>query len=253
MRQISLHGQALGDGKRPLICVPLVATTRAALLEELAVVLGKRPDIVEWRVDFFAELADSAAVLATVRALRAAAGGIPLLFTRRAAHEGGERIALSEAQVLDLYAEVCASRCVDVIDYELSHPAASVAQLRRISRAHDVAMILSFHDFQATPDMATLLGKFAEAERLGADVGKVAAMPRSPSDVLTLLEATWQASGQRTIPLISMSMGSLGALSRIFGGDYGSALTFAVGQSSSAPGQIDIERLRAAWAALPAA
>ena len=39
------------------------------------------------------------------------------------------------------------------------------------------------------------------------------------------------------IPLISMSMGGVGSLSRIMGWVYGSAATFAVGKSSSAPGQ----------------
>ncbi len=79
-------------------------------------------------------------------------------------------------------------------------------------------------------------------------MGKVAVMPRTREDVLTLLAATWQASQALEIPLISMSMGPMGAVSRIVGGVYGSALTFAVGKSSSAPGQIPIDDLRAALA-----
>ena len=46
------------------------------------------------------------------------------------------------------------------------------------------------------------------------------------------------------IPIISMSMGPYGSLTRMFGFAFGSALTFAVGQSSSAPGQVPIEDLR---------
>jgi 3-dehydroquinate dehydratase-1 len=109
-------------------------------------------------------------------------------------------------------------------------------------------MIMSYHNFQSTPGKEALVAKFLEAERLGADIGKVAVMPESPEDVLTLLGAVWQASEAGHIPLIGMSMGGFGALSRIVGGVFGSALTFAVGKSSSAPGQIAIEDLRIALA-----
>ena len=79
-------------------------------------------------------------------------------------------------------------------------------------------------------------------------VGKVAVMPTNAQDVLELLAATDRAREALDIPLISMSMGGVGSLSRIMGWVYGSAATFAVGKSSSAPGQIAIEDLRATLA-----
>jgi 3-dehydroquinate dehydratase-1 len=117
-------------------------------------------------------------------------------------------------------------------------------QLREVSAANGVAMIMSYHNFQMTPDAATLDGKFLDAERLGADVAKVAVMPQNVQDVLALLAATDRASQALGIPLISMSMGGVGSLSRVMGWVCGSAATFAVGKSSSAPGQIAIEDLR---------
>ena len=66
---------------------------------------------------------------------------------------------------------------------------------------------------------------------------------------MTLLAATFEASQSLLdIPLISMSMGPYGSISRMVGGVFGSALTFAVGKSSSAPGQMPIEELRAVLA-----
>jgi 3-dehydroquinate dehydratase-1 len=47
-----------------------------------------------------------------------------------------------------------------------------------------------------------------------------------------------------------MAMGPLGAVTRAAGWLFGSALTFAVGASSSAPGQMPIEDVRAVIAAL---
>ncbi len=100
----------------------------------------------------------------------------------------------------------------------------------------------------SSPEPSVLDGKFLEAERLGADVAKVAVMPRDPQDVLTLLAATYRAGQTIGVPLITMSMGGVGSLSRIMGWVYGSAATFAVGKDSSAPGQIAIEDLRAVLA-----
>ncbi|MFZ3161508.1 MAG: type I 3-dehydroquinate dehydratase, partial [Rhodoferax sp.] len=98
--------------------------------------------------------------------------------------------------------------------------------------------------------LETLSGKFLSAEQWGADVAKVAVMPRDLDDVLTLLTATREASTKLRSPLISMSMGPYGAMTRLFGWTFGSALTFAVGASSSAPGQVPIEDLHTALAIL---
>jgi hypothetical protein len=102
---------------------------------------------------------------------------------------------------------------------------------------------LVFHDFSGTPEPAAMRATFDEAERAGADIAKLAAMPRDLDDVLALLGATCEARRRQSIPIITMSMGAYGALSRMVGGVFGSALTFAVGQSSSAPGQLPIEDL----------
>jgi 3-dehydroquinate dehydratase-1 len=64
--------------------------------------------------------------------------------------------------------------------------------------------------------------------------------------VLTLLRATLRASRESLIPLIAVSMGPHGAMSRILGFAFGSALTFGVAASESAPGQMPLGEMRAA-------
>ena len=248
MKAICLHGKPVGNGAQPLICVPLVGRTPEAIIGEMAVILAKKPDLIEWRVDFFEAIANPTTVIEIAGRIRKASGHVPILFTCRSVMEGGEPIPIDAAALVRLYVAVCGSRDVDIIDYELSHPVDELAQLRQISRANDVAMIMSYHNFKMTPETAILEGKFAEAERLGADIGKVAVMPNSPEDVLTQLGATWRASEAGSIPVIGMSMGSLGSVSRMLAGVFGSAVTFAVGDSSSAPGQMPIEDLRIALA-----
>lgn len=246
-RALAVRGREL---PMPAVCAPLVARTHDALVAECACVVALRPDLVEWRVDFFDELADAQAVARTAAALRRAAGGIPILFTRRSAREGGERIAASEAQVLAAYRAVCGSGDVDGVDTEMDNEAGFVRALREASAAAGVALVLSFHDFQRTPAADELVARFAKAKQLGADAGKIAVMPQSRDDVLALLAATSRASDLLDMPVVSMAMGGLGAVTRATGWLFGSAMTFAVGSTASAPGQMPIADVRAVIGAL---
>lgn len=245
-RSIILGGRPLADGRVPAVCAPLVARTADALAAEARTVAAKQPDLLEWRIDFFDAIGDTPAVLAAAAKLRQSAGGIPVLLTRRARREGGQPIPLSEAQVLALYEALIGSGHVDLVDFEMENAADDVARVRAMTRAGGVPLVLSFHDFQRTPPTAELQARFEQAHRLGADVAKVAVMPQSMEDVHRLLGATLQASQSLPIPVISMAMAGLGAVSRLCGGVFGSALTFAVGAAASAPGQIPIEEVRAA-------
>lgn len=247
---ITLNGQPIAGGKFPLICTPLVGRSLDKIMAELAVVLPKQPDVLEWRVDFFEQIGDASAVIAAAAAIKKAAGNTPLLFTRRSIIEGGEKIALNEGQVLAMYDAVCASKTIDLIDYELANDAHNIARVRDAAKAHDIKLVLSFHNFSYTPGLETLTAKFLTADQLGAHVAKVAVMPRDLDDVLTLLTATREASKKLRIPLISMAMGPLGAVTRMVGGVFGSSLSFAVGAAASAPGQVPIEDLNTVLAVL---
>lgn len=250
MRPLTLRGQPLAGGALPAVCIPLVARTADGLLAEAAAAAAQRPDLLEWRVDHFEGIAATNDVVALAGEIRRHGGGLPLLFTRRAAVEGGQPVALSGDQVAELYTSVCAAGDVDLVDIETASDPRHVATVARAARSHGVALVLSFHDFQRTPALEQLLARFRQAHALGADLAKVAVMPHTPGDVLTLLQATWQASRELPIAVAGMAMGPLGAVSRVAGGEFGSALTFAMGQNASAPGQLPMADLRAALEAL---
>ena len=249
-RPIITRGQPLAGGRVPAVCAPLVGRTPEALAAEAVAVVAKQPDLLEWRVDFFQDLGDTQAVLAAGAQVRRAAGGIPILFTRRSEREGGQRIGVGEPQVIALYEAVARAGLVDLLDFEMGSPQGDIDRVRAACVAHRLPLVLSFHDFQRTPATGDLQERFARAHRLGADVAKVAVMPQSIEDVHRLLGATLEASRTLPIPVISMAMGGLGAVSRVCGGVFGSALTFAVGAAPSAPGQMPIEDVRAALAVL---
>ena len=78
----------------------------------------------------------------------------------------------------------------------------------------------------------------------GADIPKMAVMPRNKQDVLTLLSATLEMSEQfADRPIITMSMAGTGVVSRLTGETFGSALTFGAATKASAPGQINVNEL----------
>ncbi len=242
-KTIDVRGRKLGGGP-PLVCSPLVGKTRKRLLDEAAAVLAKAPDVIEWRVDHFEDIADKAAVVKTGRALRGILAGTPLIFTRRSAREGGQPIDLDDSGVVRLYEAIGAEGLADLLDFEMDNSPGHVRKVVATAHRQGIRVILSYHDFKKTPALKTLVKRFVEADRLGADVAKVAVMPRDRFDVLTLLCATAQAEAKTRIPLISMSMGPLGAVTRMVGGLFGSSLSFAVGEGSSAPGQLPIAELR---------
>ncbi len=79
----------------------------------------------------------------------------------------------------------------------------------------------------------------------GCDIAKIAVMPKSSADVLALLGATEEMKQLfPNCPVITMSMGRLGMVSRLCGETFGSALTFGSAARASAPGQVPALELR---------
>lgn len=247
-QQVSVRSGLVAEGREPLVCVPLVASSVDALDAELALAVTKRPDLIEWRADFFAELSDTRRVLDVASRLRAAAHGIPILFTVRSAQEGGQSAKLTDEQVTTLCVAVAEAGSVELLDCEKRVAATRIERIRRAATQSSTTLILSYHNFNETPDHTALVAHFAQAQALGADIAKVAVMPSGPQDVLTLLGASLQARTALGIPLIAISMGRYGVLSRLAGALFGSAITFAVAQRASAAGQLPIDELRTALA-----
>ncbi len=128
---ITVNGKPLGGGALPIIITPLVGRTKAAVLDEVAAIVPKKPDLLEWRIDFFEEIGDTRLIIDTALAIRSASGGIPVLLTRRNTTEGGEPIPIAEPAVVAMYTEACKARCVELIDYDF--PASEDLQRAAVS------------------------------------------------------------------------------------------------------------------------
>lgn len=248
MKTVMLRGVEVGAGT-PKIIVPIVAKTAEGILDKAREFQSYRFDVVEWRVDFYEDVLDTAKVLATLKALRAELGEKPILFTFRTKKEGGEKAIEPEAYTA-LNAAVAQSGDADAVDVEIfSGDEVVKANIDAIHAAGKV-VVGSNHDFGGTPDKADLLYRLRKMQDMGADIPKIAVMPKCEADVITLLDATQEMHTKYADrPIITMSMGK-GVISRLCGEYFGSSMTFgAVGQVS-APGQIPADQLSEVMAIL---
>ena len=243
MKTVTVRNVVIGKGA-PKIIVSLMAKDIAMVKSEALTYREADFDILEWRVDHFAQVREMAQVMAALAEIRGALKALPLLFTFRSKKEGGET-ELSDEAYFALNREAARSGLVDVIDIELFNDEAQIRALVDDAHAAGVKVIMSNHDFHKTPAQEDIIYRLRRMQDLGADLPKIAVMPQSPQDVLTLLAATLTMKEKyATRPLITMSMGKSGGVSRVTGRLFGSAMTFGTVGQASAPGQIAIAKLR---------
>lgn len=243
MKTVTVKNLVIGEGA-PKIIVSLMGKDIASVRAEAQAYRDADFDILEWRVDHFADVASADAVLEAVRAIRAEMPQTPLLFTFRSANEGGEQ-AISTDAYLALNRAAVDSGLVDMIDLELFTGDEQVKATVGYAHSKNVKVIMSNHDFHKTPAEEEIVARLRKMQELGADIPKIALMPQSRTDVLTLLSATLKMQEQYADrPVITMSMSKTGVISRLAGEVFGSAATFGAVKKASAPGQISVSDLR---------
>ena len=267
-----------GPGGLPAVAVSLTGPSLAQARTQARSAIDAGADVLELRVDLLEDAGALAApapldaataaaqVLECLRGLREAIdttdgadAGSPVLLTCRTAAEGG-RAHLDDAaygallrSVLDGLTDWAPERRPAAIDVEVQR--GCLPQVCTQAHALSIDVVASFHDFEATPADEALEEVLARMAREGADLAKIAVWPTSADDVARLLGVCARATagaGERSglgVPVAAMSMGALGAVSRVAPA-FGSALTFAVvpdeqGQArASAPGQLPIQDVR---------
>lgn len=266
-----------GPGGLPAVAVSLTGPSLAQARTQARSAVVAGADVLELRVDLLEEAGALAApdpldvataaaqVLECLRGLGEAIAadgadaGAPVLLTCRTTAEGG-RAQLDDASygallrsVLDGLTDWAPERRPAAIDVEVQR--GCLPQVCEQAHGLGIDVVASFHDFETTPADEVLEEVLARMAREGADLAKIAVWPTSAQDVARLLGVCVRATadaGERSglgVPVAAMSMGALGAVSRVAPA-FGSALTFAVvpdeqGQArASAPGQLPIQDVR---------
>lgn len=221
--------------REPKICAPLCGTSMDEVLWEIRSLKEKPVDLLEWRGDYFNE-----DILCALPELRKAAEDMPLMFTFRTKKEGGARDCSDYRRLL---MAVMDSRKAQLIDIELTSGDETVKLLTAKAKEMGMVSVVSAHFFEHTPPLEDMLKLYEKMEALGGDIPKLAAMPRDFGDVLKLMEASYTTVKENS-PIIAISMGAAGGVSRLCPGQIGSAISFAAGKLASAPGQLKAELVR---------
>lgn len=242
IRTVQIRNLTIGQGK-PKVIVPIVGRTRSEILWNAQSVNFEQIDLIEWRVDFYEDVFDSVKLLDTLALLRDAIKEMPLLFTFRTKSEGGEK-EIDINDYVKLNSEVAQTGFVDLIDVEIMSGDVVVENLIKSIHRYGVKVIASNHDFHKTPSAEEIIFRLKKMQDFNADILKIAVMPNNRDDVLELLNATGKMQSEYADrPVVTMSMGGLGVITRLTGEVFGSSMTFGAAGQVSAPGQIPVEEL----------
>ncbi len=223
-------GDLIFTSEIPCICVPLMATNFEELKVQLEEIVDTNCDVVEWRVDCFKEDISKALVF-----LNEEKKEKKLLFTYRTKEEGGEG---EKGLYFDIL-KIIENNEPDMVDIELW----AAKEMDFVSKFKNSVCVMSKHFFENTPEKETVRSIYEEMEKLGADIPKIAVMPNDFKDVCSFSEVTNEVSAENS-PIIGISMGEIGCLTRIACRQMGSCMTFASVGKTSAPGQLPCELVR---------
>lgn len=242
-KSVQIQNLQIGSGM-PKICVPLTKTTREDLLSEAEAVKAAAPDLAEWRADFYEDLFQIKEMLDTLEKIAEILAPIPVLFTIRTRNEGGN-VSISAEDYAEINLQAAMSQKAALVDVEVFGEEEKKYVLIQKIQATGTKVIASSHNFVETEKRNVLLERFCKMRESNADILKMAVMPQTEEDVTAIMQVTREMTKYYTEkPVVSMSMGALGAVSRIQGEDFGSAITFATVGAASAPGQYPIRVLR---------
>lgn len=207
------------------LCISLTERLTVDLIDRMSDLSGLA-DMFEIRGDLVTDID-----LLTVLRVRTK----PLVFTARAASEGGKMKDDDPKRRALLHEAV--RRGYDYVDIEYRSGFFDI-----MTEKAGKGLIVSFHDMTGTPqDLETLYDGMCKT---GADVVKIAVSPRSMTDVGRLMELARRHAGSSP-PLIAIALGPLGAVSRIVGPKYGAPFVFASAGKGheAAAGQIPAEEM----------
>ena len=236
--QLIIKNKIISNGKLS-ICVPIVATTREEIISNIKKYIKEGISFIELRMDFFEGIRDEKKLKDLLAEISKYCDDTVLLFTIRSKKEGGN-IEIPEEELFEIFDLASSSGHIDLVDIEalsLNNPTKFVQMLHK----NGVKIIGSHHCFDRTYLDDELDKTFDEIYKIGVDIVKVAMMPENNCDALRTMMALDRFNKTHDRLSIAISMGKYGKLSRIFGGQFGSCLTFASLDKASAPGQVSFK------------
>ena len=247
---MKLKQQGPIQGERCAICVPIVGPTVEDILSQLEEAVQAKVDLIELRPDMWMKCSNISedeyipTIVTFVEEVHPRVVDMPVLFTWRTISEGGETPLCSDNYIKLLQA-IVDQDLVQAIDVELFAYTEEIGSIMKQAHQQGMQTVMSYHNFQSTPDIETLHVYAERMVSVGAQVIKFALMPITIDDVLSVLQFTKELMERYPqLPRITMSMGQLGQITRTCGHVFGNCLTFGTLGQASAPGQVDVSILQ---------
>lgn len=241
---VTLNAQTQPTATAVKTIVPITAKTKEQALAQAQVIANTADvDLAEFRIDLLSFASDTKQVIALGHELKKILGNKPMIATIRTKNEGGQ-LEISDVDYGKTYQAYLKNPFMDWLDVEMFRDQKVVSDIVQKAHQKKVLIVMSNHDFQKTPSQDEIEKRLLKQDQMGADILKIAVMPKSKQDVFTLMNATLKVSQQTTKPLLTMSMGQLGTISRVATANMGGSYSFGMIGQASAPGQIDVTKLK---------
>lgn len=247
---MKLKPQGPIQGERCAICVPIVGPTVEDILSQVKEAVKAKVDLIELRPDMWMKCSNISedeyipTIVTFVEEVYSKVADMPVLFTWRTIGEGGETPLCSDNYIKLLQA-IVDQDLVQAIDVELFAYTEEIGSVMKQAHQQGIQTVMSYHNFQSTPDIETLHVYAERMVSVGAQVIKFALMPTTNDDVLSVLQFTKELTERYPeLPRITMSMGQLGQMTRTCGHVFGNCLTFGTLGQASAPGQVEVAVLK---------
>jgi 3-dehydroquinate dehydratase type I len=214
------------------VCVPITAEKPAEIPALIKKAENVGANLAEIRLDY---LEDFNGIEEAVEDAK-----IPLIATNRQYEQGGKR-KQNEGERMQRLLEL-ADKGFSMVDVEITTP--NLKSVVKNLKKKGVETIISFHDFNKTPNLAELRKIAASQIKAGADICKIVTKANDISDNLTCLSLVSEM--KQKIRMVCFAMGKHGILSRILSPIFGAHFTYASLESGmeTAPGQISMQRLK---------
>jgi 3-dehydroquinate dehydratase-1 len=220
------------------VCVSIPPKTVDEALALIQEAEAQNADLIEVRLDSLTEHDKISEIAKCTKT--------PLIATNKSLEQhGGFSGTETERQKILVDA---AKNGFEYVDVDLGAP----KQKELIHEIHEAGanVIVSFHDFQKTPELSELEKVLNKEISLGADVCKIITTAQTMKDNLTTLDFVSKAS--KKVKVVCFAMGDLGAHSRLVSPVFGAFFTFASldEKRKTAKGQLTIKEMRLAYDAL---
>lgn len=197
------------------ICTPVIGRTLDEFLKNLDRI-QEVSDMVELRVDKIKNLKEKGLILIKKRT------------KKESILTGAKKELIKKALEFGF----------DFVDVELS-----LISCLELTKREKKRVILSFHDFEKTPNILELTAMVNNMRKFAVGVIKIATMVNNDNDLGNLFRLIMNK--KKNEKMIIVGMGKKGKMTRILLPLLGSFLTFASTKfGTTAPGQIDIDKLK---------